>query len=319
MHPDLTPEQRKSLHDLSLPFHPDDLSWRVTNKSKDGKRGCVIPYADQRAYTDRLNEVFTPAGWTRTYQTTTLSSIERFKKDKIIHTGKVIVTCVVTIHGFGTHSGVGEMWADDDNAMTRSEAQAFKRACSCFGLGRYFYDFTEIWVDLDNYGKPTALPVLPSWALPPGVFPLKKTGPQEVPKASSAAKETATPADAAAAPQTGPQAVTTTLDPTLTKRIESFRPLVGDALYFEVFRAGGEAKSAKDLPSVEAQRWVEEHLVMLDRGIQKVRKLAAEVHENVFYAVLDAEKVQSIDKLPSFAVLKAIVRRLQEATHTAAA
>jgi len=37
----------------------------------------------------------------------------------------------------GTHSGTGEAWADDENAMTAAEAQAFKRACSCFGLGRY--------------------------------------------------------------------------------------------------------------------------------------------------------------------------------------
>ena len=34
------------------------------------------------------------------------------------------------------------------------EAQAFKRACCCFGLGRYFYDFAEMWVDLDDYGNP---------------------------------------------------------------------------------------------------------------------------------------------------------------------
>ena len=30
------------------------------------------------------------------------------------------------------------------------EAQAFKRACSCFGLGRYFYDFDAPWVDIDD-------------------------------------------------------------------------------------------------------------------------------------------------------------------------
>ncbi len=319
MHPELTPEQRKSLHNLSLPFHPDDLSWRVTNKSKDGKRGCVIPYADQRAYTDRLNGIFTPTGWTRTYQTTTLCSIERFKKDKMIHTGKVIVTCVVTIHGFGTHSGVGEMWADDDNAMTRSEAQAFKRACSCFGLGRYFYDFTEIWVDLDNYGKPVGYPVLPAWALPPGVVPAAalKSQAEAVPPAETAA---AKPSNVTTLPASGEQKnAVVTLDPALTRKIEGYRSVLGDALYFEVFHKGGEAKSAKDLPSMEAQRWVEEQLATLARGIQKVRALAGEVHDNVFFGILDAHHVRSIDKVPSFEALKAIVRDLQTATHTAAA
>jgi hypothetical protein len=34
------------------------------------------------------------------------------------------------------------------------EAQAFKRACSCFGLGRYFYRFAEMWVDLNENKQP---------------------------------------------------------------------------------------------------------------------------------------------------------------------
>lgn len=46
------------------------------------------------------------------------------------------------------------------------EAQAFKRACSLFGLGRYFYKFDEMWVDLNEYRQPKELPTLPSWALP---------------------------------------------------------------------------------------------------------------------------------------------------------
>jgi hypothetical protein len=167
----LSADQQDCLKKLIIPFHPDAISWRVTNKSKDGKRGCVIPYGYQRAYTDRLNDVFTPAGWTRIYNVTTLSPVTRMKRDKTIQTGKVIVTCAVTIHALGSHSGSGEMWADDDNAMMRAEAQAFRRACSCFGLGRYFYEFAEMWVDLNEYGQPLRFPGLPKWALPPGVVP----------------------------------------------------------------------------------------------------------------------------------------------------
>ena len=160
MHTDLTPDQQDQLRRLAVPFHPNDISWRVTNTTQDKSRGCVIPYGDQRAYTDRLNAIFSPAGWTRTYDVTTLSPVTRVKRDKTIQTGKVIVTCVVSIAGLGAHTGSGEMWADDDNAMTRAEAQAFKRACSCFGLGRYFYNFAEMWVDLDKFGKPKSVPTL---------------------------------------------------------------------------------------------------------------------------------------------------------------
>jgi len=46
------------------------------------------------------------------------------------------------------------------------EAQAFKRACTCFGLGRYLYNFAEMWVPLNEYRQPIKLPPFPQWALP---------------------------------------------------------------------------------------------------------------------------------------------------------
>ena len=60
----------------------------------------------------------------------------------------------------------GEEWADNENAGTSAEAQAFKRACSCFGLGRYLYDLGGNWVDLDERKQPLSRPRLPDWALP---------------------------------------------------------------------------------------------------------------------------------------------------------
>ena len=138
----------KLLSELEVPFSPDQVRWRVTNTTNDKKRGQVVPYADPRAYTDRLNALFTPQGWTREYKVETMTNITRVKKGESIVSGKVLVTCTVTILGIGSHSGTGEEWADDDNGMTSADAQAFKRACSCFGLGRYFYEFRQsgsIW------------------------------------------------------------------------------------------------------------------------------------------------------------------------------
>src|SRR5882672_10051818 len=135
---------------LEVPFDSSQIEWRVTNTTKNQQpvRGQVIPYANQRAYTDRLNALLTPAGWTRRYTIHTSANFERSKDQKIV--AKVLVTCELTIFGVGSHSATGEEWADDDNAGTSAEAQAFKRACSCFGLGRYFYHFTGTWVDLKN-------------------------------------------------------------------------------------------------------------------------------------------------------------------------
>ena len=98
---------------LEEPFASKDVKWRVAAMTKDSK-GRVIPYADPRAYTDRLNQVFTASGWTRQYPVHTISPVTRMKKDKAIQTGKVLVTGVVTITGIGTHSGSGEEWAEDE-------------------------------------------------------------------------------------------------------------------------------------------------------------------------------------------------------------
>ena len=166
-----TPEQiAERLDKLKQPFHPRDVQWRVTNKSQDGKKGMVAAYADPRAYSARLNEVFTAAGWSFELVTETTTGLTRMRHGKSVPTGKVSVIATLEIFGISKKASTGEMWADDDNAVTRAEAQAKKRAASMFGLGEYFYELkslgSKLWVPLDERGNPTQLPALPSWALP---------------------------------------------------------------------------------------------------------------------------------------------------------
>lgn len=166
-----TQDQVKDILDrLSDPFDPALVRWRVVSKSKDGKKGQVMPYVDMRAYSGRLNEVLGPSGWTFDLNTTTTPGLTRMKRDKIVQSGKVTVVASLKIDGIGAHTSAGEMWADDDNAITRAEAQAKKRAASLFGMGEYFYRMPELgpklWVPIDEYGAPKSVPVLPSWALP---------------------------------------------------------------------------------------------------------------------------------------------------------
>ena len=159
---------------LEEPFDPTEIKWRVTNTTQIGSRngprfrGQMLAYADPRAYTDRLNELFSPAGWTRDYTVQLVQNFERKERGSAERTitAKIVVTCKVTIYGFGAHTGLGEEWADNDNAGTAAEAQAFKRACSCFGLGRYLYDLEGQWVDLDEKKRPLETPRLPAWARP---------------------------------------------------------------------------------------------------------------------------------------------------------
>ena len=280
---------------LEEPFASKEVKWIVKATSRDGRKGRVVPYADPRAYTDRLNQVFTASGWTRQYTVHTVSPITRVKKDKQIQTGKVMVTCVVSITGFGSHTGSGEEWADDENAMTSAEAQAFKRACSCFGLGRYFYDFGEMWVEINEYKQPRELPDLPSWALP--AAERQNADPQ---KASQSTERSGR------AIQKGP------LDAGVTSRIESCRPDIGQVLYANILGSIAKVRAARDIPNqhlqMEVLKWMESGV----RGLSQVRAIASEIPETKFYDVLDALQVPSIDKIPNFGVLSKLVKEMKE-------
>ena len=62
------------LAELEVPFPVDQVLWRVTNTANNRTRGQVVPYADPRAYTDRLNALVSPQGWTRNYETVTMNN-----------------------------------------------------------------------------------------------------------------------------------------------------------------------------------------------------------------------------------------------------
>ncbi len=158
-------ELDKILRALEIPFDPILVQWRIMEWSGDGTRGLMMPYADPRAYSDRLNTLFTPAGWTRKYAVQASAPVQRNKRGPA---AKILVTCEATISCIGTNSGTGEEWLDRENALTAAEAQAFKRCLSCFGLGRYLYDIGGEWVELDQKGQPKRTPKLPRWATPKG-------------------------------------------------------------------------------------------------------------------------------------------------------
>ena len=222
-----TTDEIKTL--LELPFRAAEITWRVLG---DGERTegetRIIPYAYRAAYMRRLDILFGPGGWTQSFSMTTVSNIQRSKKVNkayaMITTGKIIVTSTITIEGFGTKSSTGEGWADDENGTTRAQAQAFRRACAEFGLGRYLREL-EGWnckvpVNAKGYFKRPHFSVLPDSA----IHPAELAEAQEVRSrtAKSLRKPTAPapvasnrggnqpPRAVASSPQTAPAAATAT-------------------------------------------------------------------------------------------------------------
>ncbi|HEU5404109.1 MAG TPA: Rad52/Rad22 family DNA repair protein [Terriglobales bacterium] len=291
----LTPAE--ALARLEEPFASKDVKWLVAATSRDGRKGRVAPYADPRAYTDRLNRIFTAGGWTREYSIHTVSPITRMKKDKPIQTGKVLVTCVVSIPGVGTHSGSGEEWADDENAMTSAEAQAFKRACSCFGLGRYFYNFAEMWVDLDEYKHPREIPALPSWALPE----CERRAPVQSGTARTETGNGTKPVEKSP------------LDANVTGKIEACRRDLGQMLYSNVLESVAKVRSARDIPNQRVQQEVLKWMESGVRGMAQVRRVAAEIAETEFYGILDSLGIRRLNEIQNFGILAKLVERMNEA------
>jgi hypothetical protein len=276
---------------LAEPFDPSEIKWRVTHTTQDGSRGAIIAFADPRAYTDRLNQIFTPTGWTRTYDVSTVSAVTRMKRDKAIQSGKVLVTCTLTIHGLGCHAGSGEDWADEPNAMTKSEAQAFKRACTCFGLGRYLYNFAEMWVPLNEHRQPLQLPTLPQWALP-------KPG-------AAAGKSSAASGPRPPVVQRGP------VDQETTAKIEGFRRILGDSIYGEILWRITHARRADEIPNAQLQVETADAVERAARGIRKAHSLAEVVGDTQFVSVLDGLQIGSMTTIRNLEVLKQLVVELE--------
>ena len=281
-------EREKLFAQLEVPFDPAQIKWRVMRTSDDRRSGAILPFADPRAYTDRLNQLFTPAGWTREYTISTVPSLTRVDRGKVIVTSKVLVATAVTIGRLGSHTGTGEEWADRENAVTAADAQAFKRACSCFGLGRYLYRFEETWVHLNGRGELVALPILPEWALPPGV--------------------TMAPANGQGVDVRGP------VDHKLTADIEGFRGTLGADIYAEILRRAGHSNDARTIPNADRQKNVVEWMQAAARGFERLHGLVETAGDARFIAAMDNLKFATSTCLPSLAALKQLVEELEAIT-----
>lgn len=290
-------EQVKELVEaLEVPFDPSQIEWRVMNitKNRQPMRGQIVPYADQRAYTDRLNKLVTPAGWTRKYSIHTSANFERSKDKKIV--AKVLVSCELTIVGLASHSATGEEWADDENAGTAAEAQAFKRACCCFGLGRYLYNFHGVWVDLDQRKHPKSIPPLPRWATPQGwIEGFRSNG-------GVSANSNPTEADSEHRP--------------VTPEIEAMAEPLGHGLYRGVLRDLARVWNPREIHDIALQGKVLEHMRSAERGLQRLETALDKAGHEALIPILKSLRIASLERVDNLETLKRIVLELEQAANS---
>lgn len=132
---------------LAMPFDPAIVELKPGAVAEEKRRALALAYVDARHYQARLDAVIGPAGWNVEYRPW----------------GDRAVICALTIAGI-TREDVGEAEKTDPNQATSAAMQAFKRACACFGLGRYLYtSLPQLWAAVEPRGR--------SWAFvdAPGV------------------------------------------------------------------------------------------------------------------------------------------------------
>ena len=122
---------------LAAPFPADRVSWRVGSTTADKTKGMALAYIDARDVMERLDEVCGPSGWQNRYPHAN---------------GKTV--CEV-----GLKIGDEWIWKADGAGDTDYEAEkgalsdAFKRAAVRWGIGRYLYDLSPPWVEVEARGK----------------------------------------------------------------------------------------------------------------------------------------------------------------------
>jgi hypothetical protein len=290
--------------DLQVPFDPSLVKWRAhqIERTNGTLRGYCFPYFDPRVYEDRLNLLVSPFGWTATYETTTTPR-------------KIVCTGLLTIHGLGAHSAMGEEWASTDNAATSAQAQAFKRSCACFGLGRYLYHFGGVWLDIDGKGRPLSIPTLPGWATPDGWrrgLRADRSGASSPAEASSR-EGGRTDQDAHSAVVTNNPKVVTNTGKNVVRELRAMEKVLGKALYHGVLASVASVWNPDNIRSISLQRTVLQHMHSAQAGIERAAAAQASLHRSQFDEVLKALEIDSLARINNLAILQKVVTALEKA------
>ena len=131
-------------NELSMPFAPEDLEWRLQRTSESQERGLAVPYVTNRAIQDRLDDVVGPQNWYNDFKPWHTNG----KKESQI--------CGIAIF-FEEHGGFITKWdgAEDTDieAIKGGLSDSMKRAAVQWGIGRVLYKMDVVWVDVEKSGK----------------------------------------------------------------------------------------------------------------------------------------------------------------------
>ena len=133
-------------------FDEDDVDWKPIAVSKKTGKALAAAYVSNRAIMDRLDAVCGPGNWKNEYQPGPGGG----------------VICGLSIR-------VGQEWVTKWDGAENTDVEAVKgglstsmrRAAVQWGIGRYLYRIPNQWVPIDQHGRLSQKPKIPSDFLPP--------------------------------------------------------------------------------------------------------------------------------------------------------
>lgn len=135
----MTKDQERA---LDYPFSVDEIEFRIMNRTRDKQKGQIAAYVDARAIQNRLDEVVGRENWQN--ECTTITGVNG---GETTHICKISIYYPDKKEWVSKSNGAGNT---DVEPVKGGISNAFKRAASMWGLGRYLYEFKGIWAELED-------------------------------------------------------------------------------------------------------------------------------------------------------------------------
>ncbi len=132
-------DAQEMLDQLSAPFAPECIEWRVGSTNADKTKASALAYIDARTVMDRLDSVCGPDGWQREH-TSLATGIAICRLKLKMPNGEWLTK----------EDGAGATDIEGEKGML---SDSFKRAAVSWGVGRYLYAMETPWVEIEPAGR----------------------------------------------------------------------------------------------------------------------------------------------------------------------
>lgn len=133
-------EQQAKL--LEAPFEANEIDWRVIMTKRDKTKGQVAAYVDSRAIQRRLDSVLGRNNWQNKF-----NPVPGDSKATTSYVCEISIYYADRKEWITKSDGAG---GTDIEPVKGGLSNAFKRAASMWGIGRYLYELTGVWVTLTD-------------------------------------------------------------------------------------------------------------------------------------------------------------------------